>query len=80
MACGRHALTLRVLLVLVNIHYEMADLPHAGVGGHLPGFGAAVRVGRQPGLGHDMHGWLQYQRNELAAADRVFAHSPACRP
>jgi LuxR family transcriptional regulator, maltose regulon positive regulatory protein len=68
-----NAFTLRVLLVLVNTYYEMADLPRMEES-------AAVfqEMARQSGLGaslawvHYMHGWLQYQRNELAAAEKSY--------
>jgi LuxR family transcriptional regulator, maltose regulon positive regulatory protein len=68
-----NALTLRVLLVLVNTYYEMADLPRMEES-------AAVfqELARQSGLGaslawvHYMHGWLHYQRNELAEAERSY--------
>jgi LuxR family maltose regulon positive regulatory protein len=69
-----NALTLRVLLVLVNTYYEMADLP--GMQESAAVFG---NVARQSGLGaslawvHFMHGWLHYQRNELAAAEQSFS-------
>jgi LuxR family maltose regulon positive regulatory protein len=68
-----NALTLRVLLVLVNTYYEMADLP-----GMQESAAVFREVARQSGLGaslawvHFMHGWLHYQRNELAAAEQSF--------
>jgi LuxR family maltose regulon positive regulatory protein len=68
-----NALSLRVLLVLVNTYYEMADLP-----GMQESAAVFREVARQSGLGtslawvHFMHGWLHYQRNELAAAEQSF--------
>ncbi len=68
-----NALTLRVLLVLVNTYYEMADLPRMQ-----ETTGVFEELARQSGLGasqawvHFMHGWLHYQRNELAAARQCF--------
>lgn len=68
-----NALTLRVLLALVNAFYERADLH---------GMEEAARVfrevARQSGLAsslawvHFMSGWLNYQRNDLAAAREAF--------
>jgi LuxR family maltose regulon positive regulatory protein len=68
-----NAWTLRVLLVLVNTYYEMADLPRMQES-------AAIfqEMARQSGLGaslawvHYMHGWLHYQRNELAEAEQSY--------
>jgi LuxR family maltose regulon positive regulatory protein len=68
-----NALTLRVLLVLVNIYYELADLPRMQDA-------AAVykKLARESGLaasiawGLYMNGWLQYQRNELTEAEISF--------
>jgi LuxR family transcriptional regulator, maltose regulon positive regulatory protein len=68
-----NAMTLRVLLVLVNTYYEMADLP-----GMQESAAIFREVARQSGLGaslawvHFMHGWLHYQRNELVAAEQSF--------
>jgi LuxR family maltose regulon positive regulatory protein len=68
-----NALTLRVLLVLVNTYYEMADLP-----GMQESAAIFQQVAQQSGLGaslawvHFMHGWQYYQRNELAAAEQSF--------
>jgi LuxR family transcriptional regulator, maltose regulon positive regulatory protein len=68
-----NALTLRVLLVLVNTYYEMANLP-----GMQESVAVFQEVARQSGLGaslawvHFMHGWMHYQRNELAAAEQSF--------
>jgi LuxR family maltose regulon positive regulatory protein len=68
-----NALTLRVLLVLVNIYYELADLPRMQDSAMV-----YQELARKSGLGaslawvHYMHGWLQYQRNELAAAETSF--------
>ena len=68
-----HALNLRVLLALANIHYEMADLP--ALQEVVP---AWRKLARQSGLGLSVgwsqfaEGWLSYQKNELAAADESF--------
>jgi LuxR family maltose regulon positive regulatory protein len=68
-----NALTLRVLLVLVNIYYELADLPRMQ-----DSVVVYQELARKSGLGaslawvHYMHGWLQYQRNELLAAETSF--------
>jgi LuxR family maltose regulon positive regulatory protein len=68
-----NALSLRVLLVLVNTYYEMADLP-----GMQESAAVFQEVAQQSGLGaslawvHFMHGWLHYQRNELAEAEQSF--------
>jgi LuxR family maltose regulon positive regulatory protein len=68
-----NAFTLRVLLVLVNTYYEMADLPRMQ-----ESVAIFQEMARQSGLGaslawvHYMHGWLQYQRNELAAAEQSY--------
>lgn len=68
-----NALTMRVLLVLVNTYYEMADLP-----GMQESVAVFQEVARQSGLAaslawvHFMHGWLHYQRNDLAAAEQSF--------
>lgn len=68
-----NALTLRVLLVLVNTYYEMADLPRMQ-----EATGVFQELARQSGLDaslawvHYMHGWVQYQRNELAAAEQSY--------
>ena len=68
-----NAFTLRVLLVLVNTYYEMADLPRMQ-----ESVAIFQEMARQSELGaslawvHYMHGWLQYQRNELAAAEQSY--------
>ena len=68
-----NALTMRVLLVLVNIYYELADLPRMQ--------DSAViyrELARKSGLTASlawalyMDGWLRYQRNELTAAETSF--------
>jgi LuxR family maltose regulon positive regulatory protein len=68
-----NTLTLRILLVLVNIYYELADLPRMQETAvvyrelaHTAGLGASIA------WAHFMHGWLHYQRNELAAAETSF--------
>jgi LuxR family transcriptional regulator, maltose regulon positive regulatory protein len=68
-----NALTLRVLLVLVNIYYELADLPR------MQDSAVVYReLAQKSGLAASlawafyMHGWLHYQRNELAAAKTSF--------
>ena len=68
-----NTLTLRVLLVLVNIYYELADLPQVQAS-------AVVyrELAQKSGLAASlawasyMQGWLQYQRNELAEAETSF--------
>jgi hypothetical protein len=62
-----------VLLVLVNIYYELADLPR------MQDSTVVYReLARKSGLAASlawavyMHGWLQYQRNELTAAETSF--------
>ncbi len=68
-----NALTLRVLLVLVNTYYEMADLT-----GMQESAAIFQEMARQSGLGASlawgqyMQGWLHYQRNELAAAEQSY--------
>jgi len=68
-----HALNLRVLLALANIHYEMADLP--ALQDIVPTW---QKLAQQSGLGLSVawsqfaEGWLSYQRNELEAADESF--------
>ena len=68
-----HALNLRVLLALANIHHEMADLP--ALQDIVPIW---QKLARQSGLGLSVawsqfaEGWLSYQRNELEAADETF--------
>jgi ATP/maltotriose-dependent transcriptional regulator MalT len=68
-----HALNLRVLLALANIHHEMADLP--ALQDIVPTW---QKLARQSGLGLSVawsqfaEGWLSYQRNELEAADETF--------
>jgi LuxR family maltose regulon positive regulatory protein len=68
-----HALNLRVLLALANIHHEMADLP--ALQDIVPTW---QKLARQGGLGLSVawsqfaEGWLSYQRNELEAADEAF--------
>jgi LuxR family maltose regulon positive regulatory protein len=68
-----NTLTLRVLLALVNIYYESADLSR------MQETAVVYReLARKSGLGaslawaHFMHGWLAYQRNDLAAAETSF--------
>ena len=68
-----NTLTLRVLLVLANIYYELADLPR------LQDSAVVYReLARKSGLAASlawslyMQGWLQYQRNELAEAEMNF--------
>jgi LuxR family transcriptional regulator, maltose regulon positive regulatory protein len=68
-----NALTLRVLLVLVNTYYEMADLPR------MQETAAIYReMAQQSGLGaslawvHYMQGWLHYQCDDLAAAEQSY--------
>jgi LuxR family maltose regulon positive regulatory protein len=68
-----NALTLRVLLVLVNIYYELADLPR------MQDSALVYReLARKSGLAASlawalyMDGWLHYQRNELTAAETSF--------
>jgi LuxR family transcriptional regulator, maltose regulon positive regulatory protein len=68
-----NTLTLRVLLVLVNIYYELADLSR------MQETAVVYReLAQKSGLGaslawaHYMQGWLHYQRNELAAAETSF--------
>jgi len=68
-----HALNLRVLLALANIHHEMADLP--ALQDIVPTW---QKLAWQTGLGLSVgwsqfaEGWLSYQRNELIAADASF--------
>jgi LuxR family maltose regulon positive regulatory protein len=68
-----HALNLRVLLALANIHHEMADLPP--LQDILPTW---QKLARQSGVGLSVswsqfaEGWLRYQRNELDAAEESF--------
>jgi LuxR family maltose regulon positive regulatory protein len=68
-----HALNLRVLLALANIHHEMADLP--ALQDIVPTW---QKLARQSGRGLSVawsqyaEGWLSYQRNELEAADESF--------
>jgi LuxR family maltose regulon positive regulatory protein len=68
-----HALNLRVLLALANIHHEMADLP--ALQDLLPTWqGLLRRSGLELSAGwlHYTEGWLHYQRNELDAAEAAF--------
>ena len=68
-----HALNLRVLLALANIHHEMANLPPL-----LDIVPTWQKLARQSGVGLSVswsqfaEGWLHYQRNELEAADASF--------
>ncbi len=68
-----NALTLRVLLVLVNIYYELADLPRMQ-----DSVVIYEKLARESGLSaslawsHYMHGWLHYQRDELVEAETSF--------
>lgn len=68
-----NAWTLRVLLALVNVYYEMADLPRMQDSAMV-----FQELAQQSGLDasrawvHYMHGWLHYQRNELVAAATSF--------
>ena len=68
-----NALTLRVLLVRVNIYYELADLPR------MQDSAVVYReLARKSGLAASlawalyMQAWLQYQRNELTEAETSF--------
>ena len=78
-----NAFTLRVLLVLVNTYYEMADLPRMQ-----ESVAIFQEMARQSGLGaslawvHYMHGWLQLSaqragrgRTELSRAHRHVGRS-----
>ncbi len=68
-----NALTLRVLLALINIYYELGNLPRmqdsAVVYREL-----ALKSGLAASLAWAvyMQGWLQYQRNELTEAETSF--------
>jgi LuxR family maltose regulon positive regulatory protein len=67
-----HALNLRVLLALANIHYEMADLP--ALQDIVPIWQKLVRqskLGLSVAWSQYAEGWLSYQRNELEAADEL---------
>lgn len=65
--------SLRILLALCNVYYELADVP--GMQGAVTTF---RHVARRAGLGLSLawtsyaQGWLHYQRNELAAAEASF--------
>jgi LuxR family maltose regulon positive regulatory protein len=69
-----HALNLRVLLALANIHHEMANLPPL-----LDIVPTWQKLARQNGVGLSVgwsqyaEGWLHYQRNELEAAEESFS-------
>ena len=68
-----HALNLRVLLALANIHHEMANLPP--LLNILPTWQKLARqsgVGLSVGWSQFAEGWLHYQRNELEAAEESF--------
>jgi LuxR family maltose regulon positive regulatory protein len=68
-----NAWTLRVLLVLVNIHYEMADLARMQASATVfQGLAQQSDLAASLAWVHYMHGWLSYQRNELAAAETSF--------
>ena len=65
--------SLRILLALCNVYYELADVP--GMQGAVTTF---RQLARRAGLGLSLawtsygQGWLHYQRNELAAAEASF--------
>ena len=69
-----NTLSLRVLLVLVNIYYELADLPRMQESADV-----YQDLARKSGLAaslawaYYMHGWLHYQRNELTEAEKSFS-------
>jgi LuxR family transcriptional regulator, maltose regulon positive regulatory protein len=68
-----HALTLRLLLALANIHHEMANLPALQ---NLVSIWQ--KLADQSGLGLSVswslfaQGWLHYQENDLRAAEETF--------
>lgn len=75
------SVSLRILLGLCNVYYEIADVP--GMQGAVTTF---RQVARQAGLGLSLawtsygQGWLHYQRNELAAAEASFLDLAAIAP
>ena len=79
LAYGRQAnsLAMRLLLGLCSVHYEMAELPALQAAAT-----TMQQVARQAGFGLSVAwstailGWVHYQRNELALAERCFRNLP----
>ena len=79
LAYGRQAnsLAMRLLLALCSVHYEMAELPALQATAT-----TLQQVARQGGFGLSVawstaiQGWVHYQRNELALAERCFRNLP----